>query len=132
MRYAIRGLVSMLSLAVSAWAVPSELESLPGGITMVRDDAGLWDGHQSLSITHQNQADYQARKSLDISALPESIWAAVKEVRVSALLAVRDYSWHELPAPNGLDEAIEVVVNGTVNRFPTNGDALQDVCPLPP
>jgi hypothetical protein len=120
MRYAIGGFGGLLALAVSAWAVPSALESLPGGITMVRDDGGLWDGHQSLSITHQNRAGYQARKSLDISALHESVWTAVKEVRVSAFFAVRDYSWHDLPAKNGLDEAIEVVVNGTVNTFPTN------------
>jgi hypothetical protein len=123
MRHAICGLVWGLTVAVSVWAVPSTLETLPGGITMVGDDAGLWDGHQSLSITHQNQAGYQARKILDISALQESVWAAVKEVRVSAMLAVRDYSGHSLPVKNGLDEAFEVVVNGAVNTFPTNGGA---------
>ena len=123
MRYAIRELVCGVALAMSAGAAPSALESLPGGITMVRDDAGEWDGHLSLSVTHQNKAGYQARKTLDISDLPESVWAAVKEVRVSALFAVRDYSWHDLPAKNGLDEAFEVVVNGTVNRYPTNGGA---------
>ena len=67
MRYAIRELVCGVALAMSAGAAPSALESLPGGITMVRDDAGEWDGHLSLSVTHQNKAGYQARKTLDIS-----------------------------------------------------------------
>ncbi len=123
MRAASRGLLWGLAVATSVWAVPSALEPLPGGVTMVRDDAGLWDGHLSLSITHQNRAAYQARKILDTSALPESLWATVKAVRVSALFAVRDYSWHDLPTKNGLDEAFEVVVNGAVNTFPTNGGA---------
>ena len=123
MRNAICVLVCTVALALSAWAVPSACEPLPGGVTMVRDDTGAWDGHLSLSITHQNRAGYQARKTLDLSSLPEEAWAAVKAVRVSALFCVRDYSWHDLPAKNGLDEAFEVVVNDTVNTFPTSGGA---------
>lgn len=123
MRSAIVTYVAIGALALSVWAVPSLVESLPGGITMARDDTGMWDRHLSLSITHQNRAGYEARKTLDLSALPEATWNAAKEVRLSAFFCVRDYSWHDLPEKNGLDEAFEVVVNGTVNTFPTNGGA---------
>jgi hypothetical protein len=115
-----REVLAMLVLALPGLAAPSTITSLPGGITMVADDTGAWDGHMSLSVTHQNSAPYQARKVLDLSALPENVWTAAKEFRVSAFFAVRDYSWHDQPATNGLDEALEIVVNGTVNTYPTN------------
>lgn len=117
------GLLAVLALGSSAGGAPSSVETLPGGVVMVRDDGGFWDGNQSLSITHQNRASYQARKILDLSAVPEEAWAGAREIRVSAFLAVRDYSGHLQPAANGLDEAIEVVVNGSVNTFPTSGGA---------
>jgi len=123
MRCATATFAGTLALAFTSWAAPSAIESLPGGITMVRDDTGMWDRNLSLSITHQSKASYEARKTLDLSALPEATWTAAKEVRLSALFCVRDYSWHDLPQKNGLDEAFEVVVNGTVNTFPTNGGA---------
>jgi len=122
-RPGFRDILVTLFAAVSVLAAPSVVQSLPGGITMVADDSGLWDGHLSLSITHQNRAPYQARKMLDCSRLSSGIWDAAREFRLSVFLAVRDYSWHDQPATNGLDEAIEVVVNGTVNTIPTNGGA---------
>lgn len=118
-----RDVLATMFLALSALAAPSSIQSLPGGITMVADDSGQWDGHLSLSITHQNRAPYQERKLLDCSALPKEVWDATREFRLSAFFAVRDYSWHDQPAANGLDEAIEIVVNGTVNTLPTNGGA---------
>jgi hypothetical protein len=70
-----------------------------------------------------NAAPYQAKKILDLTNVPADVWAAARSVRVSALMVVRDYSANMHPPANGLDEAYEVIVNGHVHRFPTNGGA---------
>ncbi|NLF19371.1 MAG: hypothetical protein GX595_19250, partial [Lentisphaerae bacterium] len=111
--------VVWVALCLVAVAVPSRVETLPGGMTVVYDDAGMWDRNLSLSITHQNKAGYEARKTLDTSGVPAAVWAAAREVRLAAMLSVREYSWHDLDKANGLDEAIEVVVNGNVTVIPT-------------
>jgi hypothetical protein len=107
-------------LASSAGAVPSLVERLAEGIYVVRDDQGQWSGDLSNGITHQNHADYHAKKVLDLSNVPAEVWAQTRAVRLSAHFMVRDYSWHDNPPANGLDEAFEVVVNGRVHRYPTN------------
>lgn len=110
----------IFTLTQFAAAVPSLVEQVTEGVTMVRDDAGQWDGDQSKSITHQNGGEYWARKILDLTNVPADVWEAAQSVRLSAYMTVRDYSWRTLEQANGLDEAYEVVVNGHVNRFPTN------------
>jgi len=103
-----------------AYGVPSLFEPVMDGVYVVRDDNGQWGGNLSLSITHQNSSPYLAKKVLDLSNVPADIWRAVKAVRLSAHFMVRDYSWHDNPPANGLDEAFEIIVNGKIHRYPTN------------
>ncbi|NQT54257.1 hypothetical protein HQ576_19525, partial [bacterium] len=114
---AARGVAWLLLAVAAAWAKPSTVERVDDQVLVVRDDAGHWDGHGSLSITHQNRAEYQARKILDLSAVPAGAWQAATQVRVSALFCVRDYSRHAKGKANGLDEAFEIVVNGKAHRI---------------
>jgi hypothetical protein len=97
---------------------PSIVEVLNDGVLLVRDDAGNWGG-PTTGMTHQRGPDYWAKKILDLSGVPEDAWASVREVRLSAHFCVRDYSWHDWPPANGLDETLEIVVNGHVHRIPT-------------
>ena len=103
---------------VLAHTRPSLLESLADGVLLVRDDAGNWGG-PTMGMTHQRGPEYRAKKVLDLSGVPEDGWTNVKEVRLSAYFCVRDYSWHDWPPANGLDEALEIVVNGHAHRVPT-------------
>jgi len=109
-----------LLLATVGWSAPSTFEPAMDGVYVVRDDADQWTGNMSLDITHQVNPEYQAKKVLDLSNVPEDVWAAAKQVRLSVRLGLRDYSWHDAAEENGLDEAIEMVVNGTVHTYPTN------------
>jgi hypothetical protein len=70
-------------LAETSLAGPSTVERPADGVCIVRDDAGIWGG-PSIGITHQLGAEYEARKILDLSAGPESLWQAVTGVRLSA------------------------------------------------
>ncbi|MFW6161306.1 MAG: DUF6259 domain-containing protein [Planctomycetota bacterium] len=109
-----------LACAVSpAAAAPSTVQRVSDAVVMVRDDAGNWGG-TTRGITHQAAPDYQAKKVLDLAGVPEGFWDAATEVRLSIFLCVRDYSKHAKGKSNGLDEAIEVVVNRTVHRIPTD------------
>ncbi|NUQ01754.1 MAG: hypothetical protein HUU35_18065, partial [Armatimonadetes bacterium] len=113
----------LLSLVpLTAQAVPSLVEPVTEGVWVVRDDEGNWGGMTN-GITHQNKSPYQAKKILDFSDVPAEIWPQLQEVRLSLYFMVHDYSWHDLPEVNGLDEAYEIVVNGTVHHYPTNSGA---------
>jgi len=114
-------LAAAVALLASAplLAVQSVVEQVVDGVFVVRDDAGQWGGDLSKSITHQSSAPYEARKTLDMSALAPGDWDQVREVRLSVHLMVRDYSWHDRPPANGLDEAVQFVVNGHVHEVPT-------------
>ena len=129
-RTALLFLLSLLPLA--ALAVPSIFEPVMDGVYVVRDDTGQWGGDMSKSITHQCSAPYQARKTLDLTAVPEEVWERTRSVRLSAYFMVRDYSWHDHPPANGLDEAFEVVVNGKVHRYPTSCGAPVFAEGMPP
>jgi len=110
--------VVVSALGVAAGFVGVEQAGAVADVYVVRDDAGNWGG-SSMGMTHQRGPDYWAKKVLDLSDLPEDAWQAATEVRLSAYFAVRDYSWHDLPAANGLDEAFEIVVGGHALRVPT-------------
>ncbi len=116
-------IVTLLALmcASMAEAVPSQVEEVAPGVHMVHDDTGMAWGGWTMGVTHMNEATYQAKKVLDLSDLPENVWAQVREVRLSAFMMVYDYSRHANPPVNGLDEAFEIVVNGTVHSYPTSG-----------
>ncbi|HOS94844.1 MAG TPA: hypothetical protein PLQ54_16110, partial [Armatimonadota bacterium] len=107
------------SAAAPLRAVPSLVEETAGGVYTVRDDSGQWGGDLSESVTHQSSAPYAARKILDMSTVSDADWERVREVRLSAHLMVRDYSWHDRPPANGLDEAVQFVINGHVHEVPT-------------
>ncbi len=108
-----------LAMAQCAVAAPSLAEVIAEGVWVVRDEPGNWGG-ATMGITHQRGPDYWARKVLDLSSVPEEVWSEATEVRLSAYFCVRDYSWRELPAANGLDEAFELVINDVPHRIPTN------------
>jgi hypothetical protein len=112
----------LLGSVSPAPAMPSLVESVADGVTIVRDDAGNWGG-MTYGITHMNRGEYTARKLLDASDVPAAVWEAASEVRLSVYFMVHDYSWHDLPQTNGLDEAYEISINGTAHRFPTNHGA---------
>ena len=122
-----RLLICAVALACAAWspsgaqAGPSLVESVGRGVTVVRDDNGNWAADCSKDITHQVESAYTARKTLDLSAVPEALWARVRAVRISALFMVRDYSRVAGGASDGLDEAYQLVVNGHVHTYPTGG-----------
>lgn len=114
-------LIASLICAASALAVNSIVEEAADGVLVVRDDSGgiAWGGW-SMGVTHQNSPPYQAKKVLDMSNMPDRVWGQVREVRLSAYMMVRDYSGTANPPADGLDEAIEVVVNGNVHTYPTS------------
>ena len=102
----------------AAWAKPSTVERTADDVWVVRDDAGKCvPGSQGM--THQSAPGYQAKKILDLGGVPKEVWGKAAKVRLSAYFCVRDYSKQAAGKVNGLDEAIEIVVNGKVHRFPT-------------
>lgn len=111
-------LVAFFAMAADAFAASSIFEKLSKDVYVVRDDNGNWGG-TTAGITHQRGPDYQAKKVLDLTSVPEAIWNAAREVRLSAYFTVRDYSLIEQPRPKGLDEAFEIVLNGKPQRVPT-------------
>ncbi|MCX6358568.1 MAG: DUF6259 domain-containing protein [Armatimonadetes bacterium] len=122
-----RLMVYAVALACAAWSLagaragPSLVETVGRGVTVVRDDNGAWAADCSKDITHQVEPAYTARKTLDLSAVPEALWARVRAVRISALFMVRDYSRVAGGTVDGLDEAYQVIVNGRVHTYPTSG-----------
>jgi hypothetical protein len=119
-----------LSRSWSSWAIfsicvilfgenllagPSTVERPEEGVCIVRDDAGIFGG-SAMGTTHQRDAGYEAKKILDLSAVSASQWQAVTSVRLSAYFCVWDYSGHEVREANGLDGAIEIIVNGKAHR----------------
>lgn len=113
-------IVIWLLFNICGETAPSTFEPLMDGVYVVRDDSGQWGANMSLDITHQVRAEYQAKKILDLSNVPQDVWANTKQVRLSVHFGLRDYSWHDAPQENGLDEHFEIVVNGKVHTYPTN------------
>ncbi len=96
------------------------VERVAPQVVMVYDDAGQWGG-ASMGTSHQVNPDYQARKVIDLSAVPDQMWRRVKAARVRVFFAIQDYSWalHNIEY-DGLDEEFEVVVNGHAHRYRTD------------
>lgn len=70
------GLLSLLFAPLAAvLAVPSLLETVADGVTVVRDDTGNWGGMTN-GITHMNRGGCTARKILDTSDVPAAVWQA--------------------------------------------------------
>ncbi|MEN6497171.1 MAG: DUF6259 domain-containing protein [Thermoguttaceae bacterium] len=110
-------LIIALVATSPARAAPSRVERLSDDVYLVCDDAGQWGG-SATGMTHQRGPHYEAKKVLDLGKVPQDVWAAASQVRLSAYFCVRDYSMHDAPKPNGLDEAFEIVVNGKPHRVP--------------
>lgn len=130
MRLAILCLACSCGLA-AAQPVPSLVRQVGDQVYMVYDDTGSWGGMTN-GITHQNSSPYQAKKVLDLSELPATVWDQTRQVRLSVYFMVHDHSWKTLPEVNGLDESFEIVVNGNVHEFPTNCGAPEYVNGKPP
>ncbi|MFZ2642609.1 MAG: DUF6259 domain-containing protein [Verrucomicrobiia bacterium] len=113
-------------MALSTHAAPSLVEQTADDVRIVRDDGGQWGG-MSAGMTHQNNSRYQAKKILDLASVPDTVWAATREVRLSAFFCVRDYSITSLGKANGLDESFEIVVNGKVHTFPNSSGVPANV-----
>jgi len=94
----------------------STVEKLADDVIVVRDDDGNWSD-RSAAITHQRGPHYWAKKVLDLSDVSEEAWKAAGAARLSAYFCLRDYSTHDLPQPNGLDDRLEIVVNGQVHAL---------------
>ena len=99
-------------------AGPSTVETVSDDVLLVRDDAGGWGG-PSKGITHQVHPAYQAKKVLDLSAVPEDDWRKVTAARLAAWFCINDYSRPATGTANGFDESFEIVVNGRAHRFRT-------------
>ena len=110
----LSGLVLFWAIASALRAAPSAVEPLAGDAYVAADDADAWDG---VATTHQRGPGYTARKILDLSRVPQEFWPQVTEIRLSAMFCVRDYSWHDGPRANGLDETLEITVNGRVHSI---------------
>lgn len=107
-----------------AYSVPSLITEIRPNVYVIHDDVGAWGGMDlGMGITHQLSPNYQAKKILDVSHLPREIWEKAQSFRLSLYFMVRDYSWHDLPQANGLDEAYQIVINGHIHEYPTNGGA---------
>jgi len=111
-------ILAFIPAGLAGAARPSAVERVSDGVWLVRDEAGNWGG-PTMGMTHQRGPEYHAKKLLDLSGLPESDWQAVTQARLSVYFCVRDYSWHDAPKRNGLDEFIEIVLNGKVHRMAT-------------
>lgn len=84
------------------------------GVAEIADDVGNWGGMSS-GTSHQNEANYQTEKTIDI---PAGELANAKHARLRVFMALQDYSF-ALPATpnNGLDESFEVIVNGNAHLY---------------
>jgi len=93
------------------------VDRLGSDVWMVYNDTGTWGG-ASMGTSHQTSPDYQTRKTLDLSVVPEELSAKVVAARVRVFFAVQDYSWASPEKPNnGMDEQFEVVVNGQAQWY---------------
>ena len=110
---------------------PSLVQQVSDHVYMVYDEMGSWGGMTN-GITHQNSNRYQAKKVLDLSDVSAAVWDRTKLVRLSVYFMVHDHSWHTLPKANGLDEAFEIAVNGTVHQFSTDCGAPVYINGKPP
>jgi len=111
--------VCLTVVAQIALAGPSTVQRLSDDVLLVRDDTGIREG-QADCITHQCGAEYQAKKLLDLSGVSEEAWKTITNVRLSAYFCVYDHSLHVVKKTNGLDEAVEIVVNGKPHRIADN------------
>ncbi len=111
-------------LAISGWlpithAAPSSVLTVSDGVYVIQDDDEQWGGLE-LGITHQLDHQYRSKKILDLSEVPEEIWASTKDVRLSAYFCIRDYSKQKGNEENGFDEAFQIIVNGKIHTYSTN------------
>ena len=110
--------VLMLGLCCCAAGADWAIDRPRPGVLVLRNDTGAWGGF-SMGVSHMNHPEYQARKSLDLTALPRDAVSRSKAARLRMYFAIQDYSWAHGGQHNGLNEAFEVDVNGHVLRFDT-------------
>lgn len=89
------------------------------GVVELRNESGAWGGF-SMGVSHINHAKYQARKTLDLTALPPGALQRAKHARLRFYFAIQDYSWAGGGKHNGLNESFEILINGNVLTFRTS------------
>jgi hypothetical protein len=109
-------LVGSWSLLAGEWQVDTPTP----GIYVLRNEGGAWGGW-SMGVSHINNSDYQARKTLDLTQLPKEARDQAKDVRLRFYFGIQDYSWNSGDrVANGLNEEFEIVANGQAMRFKTS------------
>jgi hypothetical protein len=78
-----------------------------------------------MGVTHQQGNYYWAKKVLDLGAVPEDLWNAATEVRLSAWFCV--FFAHDLKQAHGSDATIEILVNGTLYPIPDRSRLPQHI-----
>ena len=78
-----------------------------------------------MGVTHQQGNYYWAKKVLDLGAVPEDLWNAATEVRLSACFCV--FFAHDLKQAHGSDATIEILVNGTLYPIPDRSRLPQHI-----
>src|SRR5690606_6562504 len=87
------------------------------------EDNGAFAG-SSLGTTHQNNAEYQIEKTLDV---PAAALQNAKQARLRVYLTLRDNSRAGGIPANGMDEAFELLVNGRPFVYQTADPTLPSV-----
>ena len=110
-------LISTVAIAQEGWVV----DRVADDVLVLRDENGSWSGNQKLRMAHINTDQYQVRKTLDLSALPEGALERADHARLRLYIGLQDWSWQLPQVPNnGLDGRFEIVVNDTALQFDTS------------
>jgi len=109
-------ILSVAAVAHAQWQVDQPRP----GVLVLRNETGAWGGF-SMGVAHQNKPQYQVRKVLDLTALPETVRKQAPVVRLRLYCAIQDYSWNVGDRThNGLNEAFEIAVNDIPMCFQTS------------
>ena len=99
-------------------ATPSTILEPAAGVYAAVADMGFCNFHDfadAASASGMDRPAWQIKKILDLSALPEEAWKALRTAELSIFMHVVDGKG------DGLDEIFEIVVNGQLSTFPTEG-----------
>ncbi len=113
----VLALISTVAVAQEGWVV----DRVADGALELRDERGSWSGNTKLRMAHINTDQYQVRKTLDLSVLPEGALERADHARLRLYIALQDWSWQLPQVPNnGLDGRFEIVINDTPLQFDTS------------
>ena len=93
-------------------------ENFGEGLLCLRSENGKNVNHLSRSSI-QRDPTYQIKKIFDFKVMPEDEWKKVEKICLSIHFCVFDNSKLDNPPINGLDEEIEIIINGKSHKYPT-------------